>query len=197
MKSLTHYSARPLGNLLRISPVQDNAHSPGGLWLSDDSCYGWLHYLERARIENPDEWGDVSETWGYRTEFGIDTDDQVLWLRTENGLNWFVLEYGEPRESSCVSDRSKAGYGWHIDWDRVKADYKGILISPYQEHLSHHHGNARFHWYRFGCASACVWDLSCLEPPPHIAIAENVEQLTEIDLANFRDGLRRSRTSLT
>ena len=191
MKSLTHYSAKPLGNLLRVSPLQDNAHSPGGLWLSDDDSNGWLRLLERAVKENPDQWGDASETWRCRTEFRVDTDDQVLWLRTERGLNRFVSQYGEPQERSCDGDQSGSGYGLHIDWNRVKTEYKGILISPYQEQLSHRHGDPRFHWYRFDCASACIWDLSCLETPPHISIVEDWEQLNEYDLANIRAGLHK------
>ena len=190
MKSLTHYSAEPLGNLLRTSPILDNTHSPGGLWLSDDDSYGWLHYLERAVKDNPEEWRDASESWRCPTEFRIDTDDQLLWLKTENGLYQFTSEYGESQEQSCNSGQSGSGYGLHIDWDRVKADYKGILISPYQEGLSHHHGDTKFHWYRFGCASACVWDMSCLEPPPHITLVEHLEQLTEFDLANIRASLQ-------
>ena len=173
MKILTHYSAEPLVSLRRVSIVLDNLHSPGGLWLSDESEYGWSNYLEYAVRRNPSEWGDAGETWKYRTDFEVDTS-QLLWLKTESELHQFSSKYGEAQERNCDDDSSGSGYGLHIGWHSVKAEYKGILISPYQERLSHHHGNPKFHWYRFGCASSCVWDLTCLKPPPHINIVDTV-----------------------
>ena len=171
VKILTHYSAKPLSIILRVSPVPDNLHSPGGFWLSDESEYGWSQHLEYAVRWNPNEWGDAGQTWNCRTDLEVDTS-QLLWLKTESDLYRFASKYGEPQERICENDPSRLGYGLHICWDAVKADYKGILISPYQERLSHHHGDPKFHWYRFDCASSCIWDLSCLKPPPHIILVD-------------------------
>ncbi len=56
--------------------------------------------------------------------------------------------------------------GIHIDWQRVKSDYKGILISLYQQELSYLNGAPMFHWYRFDCACGCFWDISRLIAVP-------------------------------
>ena len=171
MKVMTHYSREPLVILQRFSPRGDNPHSPGGLWLSDDSEYGWRQYLQYAAQINPGEWHDAGETWKCSTDFEVDTG-QLLWLKTGSDLHQFALDYGEPQERNCDNGRPGSGYGLHIEWKKVKAKHKGILISPYQERLSHYHGNPKFHWYRFGCASACVWDSSCLRPTINITIVD-------------------------
>lgn len=173
VKVLTHYSSEPPVKLHRFSPRRDNRHSPGGFWLSDESEWGWSQYLEYAVSRNPGEWGDAGETWKYRTDFEVDTS-QLLWLKTESDLHQFTLDYGESQKRIRAHDAPRPSTDLHIVWARVKAMYKGILISPYHERLSHHHQDPKFHWYRFGCASACVWDLSCIEPPPHIIIVDTL-----------------------
>lgn len=145
MKILTHYSAEPLVSLQRFSHVPDNSHKPGGLWLSDESEYGWSHYLKDAVRRNPNEWHDAGECWKCRTDFEVDTT-QLLWLKTESDLHRFASKYGEPQERKCCNDPSGSGYGLHICWDIVRAKYKGILISPYQVDLSHRQGDSKFHW---------------------------------------------------
>ena len=158
MKVLVHYSKHPMGQLLRWPETPANAHKPGGLWLSDEAEYGWNKFLkDRIASGNP-EWSDVRWQWKYTTvyEAGI---QEILWLKSTADLNWFTEKYGESNHRNCGD-----GCGLHIEWGRVKAGYKGILISPYQEHLSHRRGDRMFHWYRFDCASACVWDSSCLTP---------------------------------
>ena len=169
MKVLSHYSPKPLVELKQFSPRQDNSHSPGGFWLSDDSEYGWWQFLRFAVKTTPSEWADASETWKCKTDFDVDTD-QLLWIKTEDEMHQFVSDYGEPQQRACDDDPSGHGYGLHIEWDIVKTMYKGILISPNQQQLSHRHRDPKFHWYRFDSASACIWDLSCLTPPPHIPI---------------------------
>ena len=171
MKVLTHYSSALLNMLERFSTRPDNSHSPGGLWLSDDSDYGWWQFLRFAARTSPSEWADASETWKFKTDFEVDTD-RLLWIKTEDGMHQFVSDYGEPQQRACDDDPSGHGNGMHIEWTMVKAMYKGILISPCQQQLSHRHRDAKFHWYRFDCASACVWDLSILKPPPHITIVD-------------------------
>lgn len=175
MKVLTHYSPKPLTVLSRYSPLADNKHSPGGFWLSDDSAYGWQQFLAKATQINPNDWADAGEKWACQTHFLADTN-QLLWIKTESEMHQFVSDHGEPCSRACDRDPAKQcypGYGVHIEWASVKAKYKGILISPYQRQLSHHHRDPNFHWYRFDCASACVWDLSCLTPPNHISIVDN------------------------
>ena len=173
MKVLTHYSSKPLITLERFSTRPDNSHSPEGFWLSDDSEYGWWQFLRFAVKTSPSEWADADDTWRFKTDFEVNTD-QLLWIKTEEEMHHFVSVYGEPQQRACEGDPSGHGYGLHIEWPIVKTMCKGILISPYQQQLSHRHRDPRFHWYRFDCASACVWDLSCIKPLPPLSVADTV-----------------------
>ena len=139
----------------------DNDHKPGGLWLSDDSDYGWYDFvLDRLR-EGSSEWADAHEGLRYRYGFAIDPrwSNRILSLKTPDDLRWFTSRYREATVRKCVVD-GQPGCGLHIEWGRVMDDYKGILISPFHRALSRK--DPFFHWYRFDCASGCFWDTSCL-----------------------------------
>ncbi len=65
----------------------------------------------------------------------------------------------EFKEECVVND--KPGCGLHIEWGRVKAAYKGILITPFHQNLPRTAPD--FHWYKgWDCASGCFWNLTCL-----------------------------------
>ena len=141
----------------------DNDHKPGGLWLSDDSDYGWYDFvLDRLR-DGSSEWADGEELLQYRYDFAIDPrqSDRILLLKTPDDLRRFTLHYREATVRECVV-RGKPGCGLHIEWERVKADYKGIMITPFHRALSCN-DPILFHWYNgFDCASGCFWDITCL-----------------------------------
>lgn len=170
IKILTHYHPSPIFNLQRFSDRVDNAHSPGGLWLSDETEYGWTRFVQdQVRINPSGPWARDRETWKYQTLFEVDTEE-ILWLKTTHDLHQFTTNYGEPKHRYCYNDPEKPdkiGYGLHVNWSTVKTEHKGILISPYQDRLSNRHGDPQFHWYRFDCASACIWDASCLKIMPN------------------------------
>ena len=159
---LFHYSECADKTFCRHSTSGDNAHKPGGLWLSDDSDYGWAAFvLDRLRAGDRD-WSDGKELLRYKYGFKLDPlqSDQVLRLKTPDDLRRFTSHYREASVRACVVD-GKRGCGLHIDWKRVKADYMGILITPYQKELSYQKPEG-LHWYRFDCASGCFWDTACL-----------------------------------
>ncbi len=168
MKILTHYGRKPNETFSLDYPLpRDNGHNPGGLWLSDDSHYGWAVFVQDRVLQGSAYWSKTKERWRYRYDFAINPvqSDCILVLATSAELQEFTSEYGEASSRECVSD-GRTGYGLHIEWHRVKSHYKGILISPYQEELSYLHGDPRFHWYRFDCACGCFWDISCLVQVP-------------------------------
>ena len=76
-------------------------------------------------------------------------------------LDRFIEEYKEGQSRSCLVGKD-SGYGLHIDWQRVKTKFKGILITPYQER-ARELDKVKYHLYKFGCASGCFWDISCIE----------------------------------
>ena len=159
---LFHYSeeADKIFRPDRTLPSSD--HKPGGLWLSDDSDYGWYALvLDQLRDGRPD-WADADKGLRYKYGFEIDPcqSNQVLVLETPDDLRWFIGRYREATVRKCVV-RDKPGCGLHIEWGRVKADYKGILITPFHRALSRK--DPFFHWYiGFDCASGCFWDITCL-----------------------------------
>lgn len=163
---LFHYSECADKTFCRHSTSGDNAHKPGGLWLSDDSdwdCSWPALVLNQIRLGNK-EWFPDKERLRYKYGFRITPlqSGRVLFLKTPDDLRGFTSRYREASVRECVVD-GKLGCGLHIEWERVKADYMGILITPYQKELSYQKPEG-FHWYRFDCASGCFWDTACLTP---------------------------------
>ena len=165
MRILSHYSKTPdkAFHLDYPTPL-DNDHKPGGLWLSDDNEYGWSQLVRGLVRTGSSGWEDGNEMLRHRYDFIIDPSqlNEILTLSTPDDLRSFASAYGESSLRGCVVD-GESGYGQHIEWYRIKTDYRGILITPYQRELSHRIGNPEFHWYRFDCASGCFWDISCLK----------------------------------
>ena len=168
MKILTHYGRKPSETFVSDYPVaRDNGHNPGGLWVSDDSDYGWTAFVQDRLFQVSAYWVKARDRWHYKYDFIIDPAQagRILVPATPKELAEFTSTYSEASPRECVAD-GRAGYGIHIDWQRMKADYKGILISPYQQELSYLNGDPAFHWYRFDCACGCFWDISSLVPVP-------------------------------
>lgn len=164
-QTFTHYSKKSSLNLSRPPLRGDLDHKPAGLWLSDDRDYGW-YQLVTEQVNNGHWPQEDLEKLNYIYKFVIKPSQlaTVRFLSTAEGLRKFTDEYGSDR--TCrkgYNDTTVVGYGKHIDWKRVKSRYKGVMITPYQEGLSHRFQDPEFHWYRFDCASGCVWDTSCLQ----------------------------------
>ena len=141
---LVHWSDRPVGPLVNVSqpPAEENWRmKPVGLWLSDESDYGWKQWCED---ENFNVGGHVVQT-----EFNVDMKD-VLHLSTPEQIDSFTDEYGVER--APYHDRM-------INWHAVAQTYKGILITPY----CHARRLEHMWYYGWDCASGCFWDTSCLE----------------------------------
>ena len=159
---LSHYS-KEVGKVFSLNypTPPDNEHSPGGLWLSDDSDYGWYSFVMERWRNGDHGWGDGKEILQYKYDFEIDPLQfhHVLKLSTPDALQEFTSYYQESAPRDCVVDGS-IGFGLHIDWGRVKTDYMGILITPFQRELNRL--GPKFHWYRFDCASGCFWNIACL-----------------------------------
>ena len=158
---LFHY-AREAGKVFSADRMRDdNYHKPGGLWLSDDAACGWRAFvLERLHDGTPG-WENAGEGLRYSYGFEIVQLDQVLRLETSDELRGFLSEYGEATVRECVVN-DKPGCGLHIEWGRVKAAYKGILITPFHQNLPR--TDPDFHWYKgWDCASGCFWNLTCLK----------------------------------
>ena len=91
---LSHYSKHPRQEFLADYPLLplDNEHKPGGLWLSDDSDFGWHALVSERKRSGSSEWADGDELLRYRYDFTIDPNqlDQVLTLATPHDLRHFT-----------------------------------------------------------------------------------------------------------
>ena len=137
-------------------------HKPGGLWLSDDSEFGWFDLLTELTHKGTSEWSDADLVWKCRYDFSISPKevDRVLILRSPDDLEEFGVIYREGSRRGCQI-KGAPGFGLHIDWCRLKVDFKGIVITPFYSELAK--DDSSFHWYKgFDSASGCFWDISCL-----------------------------------
>ncbi len=82
-------------------------------------------------------------------------------IRNPTELAKFSEAYGEANPRPCL-DKYKSGFGFglHIDWKKVRENFKGILVSPFYPNIKE---QEKYHWYTFDCASGCFWNTSCLE----------------------------------
>lgn len=61
MKMLSHYSKEPIEVFSNALHRDDNEHKPGGLWLSDESDYGWSAFVLAQLQSGSSDWADGNE----------------------------------------------------------------------------------------------------------------------------------------
>lgn len=122
---------------------------PRGLWLSDESDYGWSEWCRQEEFVDTDA--------QLRTDFRIRPDANVLHLDTPQAILDFTDEWGFRPEWAATN--AWISNVWDIDWPKIAELYDGILITPYQPA---YHLEVRW-YYSWDVASACVWNLDCLE----------------------------------
>ena len=117
---------------------------PTGLWLSDETDYGWSKWC----AEN--NFGCLKHVY----KCTIKTD-KILHLKNVPELKSFTKQYPLaeiPGLESLLSEQ-------YIDWAKVMDEYDGILISPYQWTV-----RLSIMWYYcWDVASMCVWNLDAIE----------------------------------
>lgn len=150
-RRLTHYSRQPfvLSRSRTYSQEEFGNGKPRGLWLSDDSSFGWAEWCRG------EEWNTAS--LAHAADYTLAPGANVLVLSGLDDILAFTAEYqGHP----SFTGRAEALASHWIDWERVASVHDGILITPYS-------WNARSHldtmwYYGWDCASACVWNLEVL-----------------------------------
>lgn len=140
---LSHFTEKPF----TFNPKQKYVNElfwikPSGLWLSDESEYGWKQWC-------------TNEQWGldglkHETKFQSDTK------------NWLILDTNEKLIEFTKQYSTKILPIITIEWDKVTKEYGGIIITPYQRSLRLRSEVSSW-YYGWDCASACVWDLSSLK----------------------------------
>jgi len=150
---LKHYSTHPIRELdLHKKPKSVELNplwmKPRGLWVSIEDGYGWKDWCTSEEFN----------LFGLRFEHEVILKDKnnILYLNTPEEIINFSKLYKDTDEVSLRLRRE--GY---IDWSKVKRDYQGLIISPYQ--WSCRLEIETFWYYGWDCASGCLWDLDCIE----------------------------------
>lgn len=141
---LSHYSREPLElDAARLYEQPERESKPRGLWLSDDSDFGWREWCEAEDFNL----GGIR----HRSCWQLDTS-RVLVLSTPQQLFEFTERFRNPHPGMRFISN------YCLNWAEVAGEWGGILITPYQWSARL---DDRVSWYYgWDCASACVWDLS-------------------------------------
>lgn len=172
---LNHYGTHPLGQVHNVEQNEDNRMGqigkPSGLWLSDCTSHGWADWCisEGFRLDR----------LLVRTRCTLDTTDLVL-IDDYVKMSSFNEQYGMPLYGDLSLSMTA------IDWGAVSSKYKGIAITPY---LWGCRLEPEYFWYYgWDCASACIWDVSCItsrEIDPEWS--HTVEELQEMHEKGYED----------
>jgi hypothetical protein len=144
---LLHYTAEPLEYDPHREYLQRESWGygkPNGLWVS---------------CEGDDDW----PTWSRAEEFGVERlacvvevtltqDANICYISSADQLLAFHQEY------ATLDGPGGTILGKYMDWDRVKAEWDGLIIAPY---LWSMRLSREVPWYYgWDCASGSIWNLS-------------------------------------
>jgi len=158
-EELIHYTAEGFTyDPERIYDLDSDRHGylkPVGLWVS---------------VKGADDW----ESWCRAEGYGLDElavahrvrlveGANILRITSGEGIDEFHRLYSTPGGDDSYYQGFSEEYRrrqYSMDWDKVAADYQGLIIAPYQ--WSHRLRGP--HWYYgFDCASGCIWDLKAVK----------------------------------
>jgi len=139
---LTHHSLNQLELDHDRVYVQQDDYKPRGLWLSDDSNYGWKEWCTDEHFH--------LDALKHASHFQFSDEARIKWISSVAEMVYFTSDYRRPIGSTNIMH--------FIDWPKVAEKYDGILITPYQ-------WSQRMDvmwYYSWDCASACVWNTDVL-----------------------------------
>jgi hypothetical protein len=151
----SRYAKRPMSRVYsRIQPEKVRgwalAPKPVGLWLTVDGEYDWYWWCRAERFP----------CGHLRYKVRLVHEERLLWLTTEQQLHDFTTSFNvDVTEYFHREGKPDLNwYGHYINWRAVAERYSGIVIAPYQWNL-----RMQYMWYyTWDCASACIWDASCI-----------------------------------
>jgi hypothetical protein len=141
---LIHYAS----NVVEFDPTreyidkEDAILKPAGLWVSVEGEYDWKWWceVEKFRIDR----------LKYAHEVRLKDDANILYLKSPSELMRFGEKYPNTDPKYAQLEKLMSMF---LDWTRVKQDYQGVIIAPYQ-------WDCRFElmwYYGWDCASGCIW----------------------------------------
>ena len=155
MNTYTHYTGKPFKlDRSREYKFKDETwrqtpHTkPPGLWLSDDSDYGW---------------NDWANFWDFYPEeravkYHVEADmENICLINSLSLFDKFAELYLRPSDWGTVLATDMKV----INWPAVMRTYKGIVISPYFHERRLDFNNLWY--YGWDCASGVIWDLTAIK----------------------------------
>lgn len=187
---LRHFSNKPLTLAqLRSTPAdkQANAAKPMGIWLSDESDYGWKKWCKGEDF--------FLENLVCEHIVKLKRGANILHLDSTEKILRFTQKHKHLFEHQFANDR---GYVHEIVWEEVAKKYDGIIITPYDWslRLAPH----TMWYYGWDCASGCIWNADAIKsielakrqlrlpkdyvyekdrPDPFVVMAESVLKMPE------------------
>lgn len=129
---------------------------PFGLWVSDDSDFGWKEWCEGEEFK--------LDSFSHRTKITIKNENNIYFLRTLKEMKKFNGAFSVPLEEIYPDMKRHFDNKYrirYIDWSKVKDTYGGLVISPYQHFFRL---DPDYMWYcSWDCASGCIWDLNNID----------------------------------
>ena len=115
----------------RTFPIsQVDGMKPGGLWLSDESDFGWKKWCES------EDFNLKNLEYVHKCKVNM---DKILHISNADELEEFDKKYKMINERLSIN-WEMINERLSINWEKVKKEYSGILISP-------HRWEARLAWY--------------------------------------------------
>lgn len=156
-KRLIHYSHEPLKGLVNNFHQRPPLFKTPGFWVSDASEYGWDKWCKDEKFE----------IGVYETEVKLRKNSNIHLITDAEGIDDFSARYA----TLCEVELLNRVYGHKLplpptrhkllDWERVRADYQGLVITPYiwERRLEMH----CFWYYPWDCASGVIWDIEAID----------------------------------
>jgi hypothetical protein len=125
-------------------------HTPKGLWLSVGGTSDWEHYCREKDY--------ALENLQSKFQITLKPDAKIINLYSEAVFKDFEKEYGYYQEGIKIhSDNYTLDLS--IAWDRIIADYQGIVVSLVLPKLY----NMGLWYDTWCCTCGCIWDLHAVE----------------------------------
>lgn len=135
---------------------QEDTHwraKPTGLWVSVEGPCDWKSWCESEEFE--------LDHLAVCYEVKLKRGSKILRLKTMKSIYELAARYYYIRPQWDNPEGRRICSNYEINWERVKEEYQGIIIAPYQWPCRLH---PLCNWYYgWDCASGCLWDLTCIK----------------------------------
>lgn len=156
---LIHYSKNPITKLKHKPYLQSELSwqaKPNGLWISVEGeklGHTWKEWCEQEDF--------CIESLAHSYELILKENSNILHIKTPLELLEFTKKYPFLREQWNDPIGREICDAYELDWTKVKEDYQGIIIAPYQWDCRC--ACETVWYYGWDIPSGCIWDINCIK----------------------------------